>query len=108
MKNLVNVNYISYWDCGEVKSNAKVNIITGEVVDIETVEVDDRYENCEGEFVEYQDGSMEQVIVRNNGSYFTVSKSGEEFKVIKIHDTKYTVLEEIDKKEIHRICGVAY
>lgn len=72
---IIDVKYITYWEGGcELETNAKVDVLTGEVVEIESVDVDDEYGICESEFVKYQDGAMEQVILTNNGKYFIISK----------------------------------
>lgn len=108
MNEFVKVNYISYWDgCEEVESMAKVNITTGEVYDIMTVDVDDDYVTCIGEFVCYEDGTMEQVM-SDEGKYFIITKSEENANVIEIHGIKYIISEELDEEEIHKICGIAY
>ena len=103
------VKYITFWDgCDEVETSAKVNSLTGEVFDIELVDVDEEYETCEGEFVKYEDGSFEQVIWTEDNRYFIVSKSENSFRTTEIQGTQYTVLDEIEDDEIHRICGIAY
>lgn len=104
-----NIKYISYWDgCNEVETRALINIITGEIIDIETTDVDNNYNNLEGEFIEYTDGKIEQVILRDDDKYFAISKTGERFKEIEIHGTKYIVSDEINKEDLCNICGVAH
>lgn len=101
------VKYITYWDgCDEIETNAKLNTLTGEIIEIESVEVGNEYEICEGEFIQYEDGSMEQVITADDGRHFIVSKSIN--KTIEIQDTKYTVLAGIKEEDICKVCGITY
>lgn len=109
MKNFEKVEYISYWDAGEVESTAKVNKTTGEVYDIKTIDVGEDYEICEAEFVRHEDGTMEQVIANDeDGCYYIISKSEEKFKTVDISGTKFIVSEDLEVPDIHRICGIEY
>lgn len=69
MAKLIPVKYISIWDGDEIVTNARLNPETGEVVDIETVDISNEYNTCEGEYVEYPGGERFRV-VENNGRYF--------------------------------------
>lgn len=109
MDKIVNVKYISCWDgCADIETTAKVNVITGEIVDIEAVDVNNEYVICESEFVQYEDDSIEQVIRTDDNKSYIISKSEEQFHIIEIHDTKYTVSDDMDKDDVHRVYGVAY
>lgn len=72
MTALLPVKYISIWDSDEIVTDAKLNSETGEIIDIETVDIGNDYNTCEGEFIEYPSGERAEVIV-SNGSYFLYS-----------------------------------
>lgn len=72
MAKLIPVKYISIWDGDEIVTNARLNLETGEVVDIEAVDISNEYNTCEGEYVEYPSGEREKVL-SNNGKYFIPS-----------------------------------
>ena len=106
MINKVKVNYISCWDgCDEVVTSASLNLATGDVEDIESVYVSEEYENCTGEFVQYEDGTIEQVMMGYR--QIIISKSEEDYKIIELHGDKYIVSDELNKDDIHRILGIA-
>lgn len=54
----INAEYVSVWDGGtEIRSFCQVDPVEKTVENIDTVDVDDDFECCEHEFVEwYQDG----------------------------------------------------
>lgn len=104
-KNL-KVKYISCWEgCEDVVSIAKLNTETGLIHSIGTKEVSEDYEICTGEFIEYEDGTIEQV--DTDGNYVIISKSDNEYHSFTIHGTKYIVSTELEKKDIHNILGIA-
>jgi len=74
MAKLIPVKYISIWDGDEIVTNARLNPGTGEVVDIETVDISNEYNTCEGDYVEYTSGERVKVL-SNNGEYFINSVS---------------------------------
>lgn len=66
------VLYISIWDGDEIVTKATLIEETGEVTDIEAVDIGNAYNTCEGEFIEYPSG--ERVPVLESGdSYFLAS-----------------------------------
>jgi hypothetical protein len=72
MTKLLPVKYISIWDEDEIVTDAKLNSETGEIVDIETTDISNEYNSCEGEFIEYPSGERDKV-VESNGKYFLYS-----------------------------------
>ncbi|QUH22068.1 hypothetical protein [Alkaliphilus sp. B6464] len=48
---IISVEYISVWDGDEIETNAKVDLETGEIVFIETVDISNEYNACEKEFI---------------------------------------------------------
>ena len=72
MAKLISVKYISIWDGDEIVTNAQLNPETGEVVDIETIDISNEYNSCEGEYVEYPSGERVKVLA-SNGKYFIQS-----------------------------------
>lgn len=106
MNKNVKVKYISCWEgAEEVVSTAHLNTETGLINNIETKSVSDEYEICIGEFIEYEDGTIEQVIADNN--YVIISKSNDEYHSFTIHGVKYIVSIELNKEDIHNILGIA-
>lgn len=90
MAKLISVKYISIWDGDEIVTNARFNPETGEVVDIETVDISNEYNTCEGEYVEYPSGERVKVL-SNNGKHFIPSVFCQ-----KLLDLANAVLELID------------
>ena len=126
MNNKIKVNYISCWDgCEEITTSAKLNVDTGEVYDIEIVEVSDEYEILNGEFIEYDNGTIEQVklktgyaysmnratmeenILKTISDYFIISKLEDNHNVLELHGNKYIISNKLNKDDIQRILGIA-
>lgn len=68
----VSVKYISVWDGDEIVTDAELVEETGEIVNIETVDIGNDYNACEGEFIEFPSGERGRV-VEYNGSYYLYS-----------------------------------
>lgn len=107
MKKLINVNYISCWDgCEDIVSAAKLDTNTGVITEIETLEVSEEYEICLGEFIDFGDNTIEEVVC-NDSEYTIISKTDYEYHCFNIHGTNYTVSIDTTKDDIHRILGIA-
>jgi hypothetical protein len=66
---IVKVFYISIWDDDEIETSAKLNLLTGEITDIESVEIPNHYNSCSREFVRLPDGTEKDVNIIEN-EYF--------------------------------------
>lgn len=67
------MEYISVWDGDEIVTHAKVNSKTGEIIEIKTCDISNKYNSCEREFVRYADGT-EVDVIKNNGRYYVSDK----------------------------------
>lgn len=108
--NKIQVSYISCWDgCENVVTDATLDLKTGIVFNVEIAEVDDDYEMCTGEFIQYEDGTIEEVVedyFNNRHCYRIVSKTGLDYSTVTMRDTSYIVSYELDKDDISRIFGI--
>jgi hypothetical protein len=67
----INALFTSVWDgCEEVTTTCKINTETGEITDIESVDVDNEYEVLSSEYVSLSDGRMFDVESNDDGEYF--------------------------------------
>lgn len=68
---LVSVVFVSAWSEGEVRTSAKLDLLTGEVFDIEVSECGAEFEHLIEEYVEMVSGSVQAGVVRQagDGSY---------------------------------------
>lgn len=67
----INATFTSNWDgCDSITTSCKINTETGEVTDIEEVDVDDEYEHLLQEYVELVDGTIFYVEPNEHGDYF--------------------------------------
>ena len=65
----VSVKYISIWDGDEIVTDAELVEETGEIVNIETVDIGNDYNACEGEFIEFPSGERGRVVEYNGPMY---------------------------------------
>lgn len=66
---IIDAIYISIWDGDEIRTPAKVDLLTGKIFDIGQTEISCRYNTCESEYIEFADGSRYEVSQKDDG-YF--------------------------------------
>jgi hypothetical protein len=65
------IQFVSVWDGDEISSNATINIHTGEIQDIEKVDISNEYKALDREFIRYS--NHEYDVIEFNGTYYAKS-----------------------------------
>ena len=66
---IVDVTFTSVWDGDGFDTKAKYNLITKEVTDIETVDIDNSYNSCDRQYITLQDSTELEVTEDSDGYY---------------------------------------